>query len=138
MDRRAAPALDRSRPAAARPERICGSGGRLLLGTTAALVLALACSDGAEEDPIARGARVYRANCIVCHNADPKLDGTVGPAIAGSSKELVEARVLRGEYPAGYTPKRDSRLMPPLPFLAPEIPFLAAFLESPPATARAR
>ena len=33
-------------------------------------------------------------------------DGSVGPAVAGASRELIEAKVLRGEYPPGYTPKR--------------------------------
>jgi mono/diheme cytochrome c family protein len=103
----------------------------------ACVAVALACSDAQDEDPVAHGARVYRANCIVCHSPDPSQDGTVGPAIAGASQELLEARVLRGEYPAGYTPKRDSRLMPALPFLASEVPFLVAFLQAPPAAAAA-
>ena len=44
------------------------------------------------------------------------------------SLELVEGRVLRGEYPAGYKPKRDTKLMPPRTDLAAEIPALHAFL----------
>src|SRR4029077_1236931 len=92
----------------------------------AALAL-LACS-GEEENPVAHGQRVYRANCIICHAIDPSREGTLGPAIAGTPRALLEARVLRAEYPPGYQPKRDSKLMPPLPFLAPEIPYLAAYL----------
>ena len=77
-----------------------------------------------------RGARVYAANCIACHNPDPTQDGVLGPAVAGSSLELLEARVLRGEYPPGYTPKRDTKAMIPLPHLAPDIPALTAYLDS--------
>ena len=84
---------------------------------------------GAAGTPAERGLRVYRVNCTACHNVDPAVDGSVGPAIKGSSRELIEARVLRAEYPPGYTPKRDSKLMPAQPHLAKDIDALAAFLE---------
>ena len=71
---------------------------------------------------------MYVANCIACHNHDPALDGGIGPAVAGSSYELLEARIIRGEYPEGYTPKRDSQLMVPLPYLEPDLAALAAYL----------
>lgn len=80
------------------------------------------------EDLVARGKRVYDVNCIACHRRDPNLDGGLGPAIAGSSIELLRTRVLHGTYPPGYKPKRDTRMMIPLPHLAPDIPALAAFL----------
>lgn len=76
------------------------------------------------------GRRAYMANCIACHNQDPAREGTLGPAIAGSTAALVEARIMRAEYPPGYSPKRDSRLMPAQPFLKNEVPALAAYLES--------
>lgn len=93
---------------------------------------ALACEPGSEGDPVEDGRRAYTANCIACHNPDPSKEGTVGPAIAGSSLELVRARVTKAEYPPGYQPKRDSHLMPAQPFLASEVPALAAYLESVP------
>jgi mono/diheme cytochrome c family protein len=71
---------------------------------------------------------VYIANCVACHNSDPAKEGSIGPAIAGSSQELLEHRVLRTEYPAGYTPKRDTQMMPTFPFLKEEIPYLATYL----------
>ena len=61
---------------------------------------------------------------------DPTIDGALGPAVSGSSLELLEARVMRGEYPDGYTPKRSSRVMVALPHLQPRLPELAAFLQS--------
>ncbi len=79
-------------------------------------------------DLAARGKRVYMANCIACHSQDPAIDGALGPAVAGSSRELVEARVLRAEYPEGYTPKRPSKVMITLPHLGGEIDALTAFL----------
>ena len=84
--------------------------------------------DETPESPATRGARVYRVTCIACHHPDPALDGSVGPAIKGSPRELVEARVMRAEYPPGYTPKRASRLMPAQPHLAAHIDALTAFL----------
>ena len=70
------------------------------------------------------------ANCTACHNADPAKDGPLGPAIFGSSKELIEARVLRAEYPAGYTPKRKTKVMVALPQLKGDLDSLAAFLKN--------
>ncbi len=78
-----------------------------------------------------RGKSIYLANCIACHNTDPAKDGSVGPAIKGSSKDLIEARVLRAAYPRGYTPKRRTTAMPPYPYLKSAIPDLAAFLANP-------
>jgi mono/diheme cytochrome c family protein len=108
----------------------------LKLGTIlAATVLGLstACSESTEVggDPaVARGRQVYLGICTACHHADPTKDGTAGPAIAGSSRELLEARVVRGEYPPGYTPKRPSQIMPRFPQLAGEIDALKAFLDA--------
>jgi mono/diheme cytochrome c family protein len=76
------------------------------------VLVALCACQPSRGDPVERGKRVYVANCIACHNPDPTREGTLGPAVAGSSLALVEARVLRGEYPPGYTPKRSSALMP--------------------------
>lgn len=75
-----------------------------------------------------RGRRVYVANCIACHNQDPAREGGLGPAVAGSSRALLEARVLRAEYPPGYEPKRDTRVMIALPHLEGELDALHAFL----------
>ncbi len=76
------------------------------------------------------GRAVYNANCIACHSMLPAQDGALGPAVAGASIDLLEARVLRGEYPAGYIPKRPSRVMIPLPHLEPRLRELAAYLAS--------
>ena len=82
------------------------------------------------EQLVAAGRSVYMANCIACHSMTPTQDGALGPAVGGASLELLEARVLRGEYPEGYTPKRPSRVMIPLPHLEPKLPELAAYLGS--------
>src|SRR4030067_201982 len=71
-----------------------------------------------------RGALVRGAPC---HNRDPGKDGPIGPAVKGSSEALVEARLLRGGYPPGYTPKRDSKVMPARPALARGVADPAAF-----------
>lgn len=83
-----------------------------------------------QDDLVARGKGVYMANCIACHNSNPAKDGTLGPAVAGSSHALIEDRVVSGTYPEGYEPKRTSKLMIPLPHLAPDIDALTAYLDS--------
>jgi mono/diheme cytochrome c family protein len=91
----------------------------------------LACSDAEPQagDPaVERGRAIYLSVCTACHNADPNLDGSLGPANAGASRELLEAKLLRGSYPPGYVPKRDSQIMPRLEHLAGSLDDLAAFL----------
>jgi mono/diheme cytochrome c family protein len=75
-----------------------------------------------------KGRQVYIGQCVACHNRDPGKDGPLGPAVKGSPPELVEARVVRGEYPPGYTPKRPSKVMPARPDLASSVPDLAVYL----------
>ena len=106
---------------------------RFLLVLGCAFVVA-ACSRDSDEGAAGktpewkRGRAVFVANCTACHNPDPSKDGPLGPAIKGSSRELLEARVLRGTYPPDYQPKRSTRVMPQFPFLKSEIPYLLAFL----------
>ena len=97
-----------------------------------ALLLLPACGGDASGVDTAegRGERLYKNVCVTCHDPDPNRDGAVGPAIAGSSVELIEAKVVRGEYPPGYTPRRPSQLMVPLPHLKDYVPDLAAYLQS--------
>ena len=91
-----------------------------------ALTLGACAGDGS---PAARGKQVYLSQCIACHNSDPSKNGPLGPAIKGSSRELIEARVLRAAYPPGYKPKRGSVIMKPMPQLASAIDDLTAFLK---------
>ena len=93
----------------------------------------MACSGGSDEssDPAAaRGEKIYHNVCTVCHNADPNQPGPLGPEIGSASRELLDAKLLRGGYPAGYTPKRSTQQMPRFEYLAPHLADLAAFLAS--------
>lgn len=109
----------------------------IVRGTMLGLALAGAGCGGGDGggDPVARGRGVYLANCVACHHTNPKLAGPVGPEVAGSSRALIEAKIVRNEYPPGYVPKRSTRAMVPLPHLEPELDALAAYLGSiPPAS----
>ena len=113
-----------------------GNPARLPLHSTAALALALTgavlagCSDQSGQSAAAqRGRQIYLAQCTQCHNPDPVQPGAVGPPIKGSSKDLLEAKLLRGNYPPGHTPKRPTAIMPQQPAVAPDIPALAEFLK---------
>jgi mono/diheme cytochrome c family protein len=106
---------------------------QVLFVITLCLVMSLSsCSKkktaSGEDQDFERGRSVYVANCVACHNNDPSKDGPLGPAIKGSPKELLEARVLHNSYPPNYQPKRPTKVMPSFPFLEPEIPYLAAYL----------
>ena len=94
-------------------------------------IVGVGCSEGSDApvDPaLARGEALYRNICQVCHNSDPNVPGVLGPAIAGAPLELLEAKVLRGEYPTGYTPARDTKQMPQFTYLEPQLADVAAFL----------
>jgi mono/diheme cytochrome c family protein len=100
---------------------------RVLLVVAAALTAG--CSQTPSDPLTDRGRQLYLGQCTQCHAVDPSQGGPVGPAVKGSSRELLEAKVLKGTYPAGYKPKRPTSVMPPQPTLAPEIPALAAYLK---------
>jgi mono/diheme cytochrome c family protein len=108
----------------------------LFVATVGAALSLIACGEKSKGESVAtggsgdpqKGRRVYMAVCISCHNPDPSKDGPIGPAVKGSSRELIEARVLYQSYPPGYTPKRKTALMPKQPQLAKDIADLAAYL----------
>jgi len=99
-----------------------------LLGVAAAFLVSGCGPEPASSPAAARGRQVYLAQCTACHAADPAQAGPVGPPVKGSSRELLEAKVLRGTYPPGYRPKRPTQVMPPQPSLAPELDALAEYL----------
>lgn len=102
-----------------------------LLVLSVSSVIGCSKKDEKPVDPlVSRGRSVYVANCTACHNSDPRQVGSIGPEIAGSSLELIQARVLHQSYPQGYKPKRKTKLMPPLPFLEKDIPAIHAYLDS--------
>ncbi len=105
-----------------------------LIGGVFLLPLFSCQKSGAPEAPLSalanQGKAVYLSNCIVCHNPDPRLDGSIGPAVAFSSLELLEARILHRTYPPGYKPKRPTEQMPDFPQLKNDIPALHAYLNS--------
>ncbi|HEY2663087.1 MAG TPA: cytochrome c [Candidatus Binataceae bacterium] len=109
-----------------RVQKLAGFIGSLI----AAAVLGLLGCGGPSvpQTPAEVGRRVYMTNCVVCHNPDPNLAGSQGPAIAGSPKDLVEARVMHAAYPPGYKPKRSTHAMVALPQLGPQIDNIVAFL----------
>lgn len=93
------------------------------------------CSEPEEpKTPAERGRRVYAMFCLACHHADPGKPGIQGPEVAGSSLELLRSKILRNEYPPGYTPKRTTKNMAaPMPLTDAQIEELHAFLnEAPP------
>jgi mono/diheme cytochrome c family protein len=78
-----------------------------------------------------RGRAIYQTQCTACHHSDPHKPGSLGPDVWGSSRELLEARIVRGEYPKGYTPKRSTHIMVALPHLKGELDALTAYLNQP-------
>jgi mono/diheme cytochrome c family protein len=85
--------------------------------------------DSAQAAAARRGRQIYENVCIACHNGDPAQPGTLGPPLAGASQALLEAKLLRGEYPPGYTPARPGLTMPRLEYLKDHIDDLAAYLQ---------
>ncbi|HTY53785.1 MAG TPA: c-type cytochrome [Candidatus Binataceae bacterium] len=99
-----------------------------MLVTAIAIGFLSGCTKSAPATAAERGRQDYLTYCIQCHNPDPTQPGSQGPALAGSSRELLEDRVLRLTYPPGYKPKRNTHTMLAMPQLAPKIDDLAAYL----------
>lgn len=79
------------------------------------------------------GQRIYFSHCISCHHKNPTLKGVIGPEIQHVPYEVFEVKVLTGNYPkdlpAGFTPKRKTKLMKPLPKLKDDIKVLYAWIK---------
>lgn len=118
--------------------RPAGRAHRILGLLPAAFLLALvlevvsACNRKEPANPVvAKGQARYGVYCGACHSIDPSRDGTLGPAIKGSSLELLKARVIHGTYPPGYTPKRGTKIMQRLPLTEADVEAIHAFLNAP-------
>ncbi|MDR7491969.1 MAG: cytochrome c [Armatimonadota bacterium] len=105
-----------------------GRAWRLLAAVLASGTAVAGCSVPGLSPEAERGRQVYLAYCTACHATDPARDGPLGPAVRGASRDLLEARLLRGDYPPGYQPKRPSRVMQAMPQLAGSLDDLAAYL----------
>ena len=79
---------------------------------------------------IEKGRMVYFANCVTCHNNNPKKPGSIGPEVFGVSIDVLTQKIVSGKYPENYRPKRKSKIMPPMPHLNKEILNLHAFINS--------
>jgi mono/diheme cytochrome c family protein len=111
------------------------AGAAFVFATVVFGVSLTACKKEESTDPAKaladKGRTLYSLRCASCHNpADPTKDGALGPAIAGSSRELLDVRLNQGGYPAGYKPKRETKLMQRLPHTPEELDALHAYLNS--------
>ncbi len=79
---------------------------------------------------IEKGRMVYFANCVSCHNNNPKKPGSIGPEVYGASIDVLTQKIVFGKYPENYSPKRTSKLMLLMPHLKKEISNLHAFINS--------
>ena len=79
---------------------------------------------------IEKGRMVYFANCVSCHNNNPKKPGSIGPVVYGVPMDVLTQKIVSGKYPENYRPKRTSKIMPLMPHLNSEISNLYAFINS--------
>ena len=79
---------------------------------------------------IEKGRMVYFANCVSCHNNNPKKPGSIGPVVYGVPIDVLTEKIVSGKYPENYRPKRTSKIMPLMPHLNSEISNLYAFINS--------
>lgn len=76
------------------------------------------------------GKTLYQSKCVRCHNADPSKKGSIGPDIADASLELITVRTQKRGYPAGYTPKRKSKIMPVIKLTEAELKALHGYIKT--------
>ncbi len=103
-----------------------GCTGRSVVAAVVTALVGLACSPGLDDaskkpplSPLAaEGKQIYAAQCTACHDSNPSRVGSLGPAVAGSSADLldvegapggVSARVLLRTGVPGDDPDASSR-----------------------------
>ena len=79
---------------------------------------------------IEKGRTVYFANCVSCHNNNPKKPGSIGPVVYGVPIDVLTQKIVSGKYSENYRPKRTSKIMPLMLHLNSEISNLYAFINS--------
>ena len=79
---------------------------------------------------IEKGRMVYFANCVSCHNNNPKKPGSIGPEVYRVTIDVLTQKIVSGKYPENYIPKRTSKIMPSMPHLSEDISNLHAFINS--------
>jgi len=95
------------------------------------LFLLLSCSDDKNySESYLRGKRIYKANCVKCHNYNPSKIGVLAPNIEGSSLETIQSMLLYGKPPEEQIPRWSHVAMDPLPHLIKEAPFLFDYIDS--------
>lgn len=81
-----------------------------------------------------KGKLLYLSNCIQCHNKDPNMKGSLGPEMVDAPLSVMTSKVMTGVYPAvlpaGFTPKRTSKVMRKIPKLEKDIPAIFAWVQS--------
>ena len=66
---------------------------------------------------IEKGRMIYFANCVSCHNNNPKKPGSIGPVVYGVPIDVLTQKIVSGKYPENYRHKRTSKIMPLMPHL---------------------
>ena len=79
---------------------------------------------------IEKGRMIYFANCVSCHNNNPKKPGSIGPVVYGVPIDVLTQKIVSGKYPENYRHKRTSKIMPLMPHLNREISNLNTFINS--------
>jgi mono/diheme cytochrome c family protein len=104
------------------------------MGAVVALVSFTLFCDAYTEADLARGKKLYSANCIACHNKDPNLKGSIGPEMVDAPLEVMTSKVMTGNYPEklpmGFVPKRKSKAMKKITKLQKDIPVIHAWVQS--------
>ena len=73
---------------------------------------------------------LFISKCAMCHNVNPTKPGSIGPAISGSSLELITLKTQKRQYPKGYVPKRKTKVMPIVKLTEKEIKSIHSYLNS--------
>jgi mono/diheme cytochrome c family protein len=96
----------------------------VLLFITLVMIFSMKTSEASE------GAALYKTRCASCHNVNPTKPGSIGPDLTGSSLELITLKTQKRQYPAGYKPKRKTRIMPQIKLSEKQLKSLHEYINS--------
>ncbi len=76
------------------------------------------------------GKQIYTSVCMKCHNANPSKPGSIGPDLYTTPLAVFKTKVVTGTYPAGYKPKRKTRIMPKFHHLTTKVNLVYNYIRS--------
>jgi len=76
------------------------------------------------------GRRIYIGTCVRCHSLDPRKQGSIGPDLFSTPRDVFRTKVPKGVYPLGYRAKRNTKIMPKFSDLERKVDWIYQYIQT--------